>query len=202
MASDVVSDDHKAMWVSLVQTKPDPKLVLLCLQNFLSRDSTFSDGLINHPYVVRRDNITQQQWTVTGSIRLYAREKTAWSAAHFIDLALRVGGPDAGIQAARASKIFGVWNPSGRFESSFSRSSIRNCLDHKIILREIWPSEDDGHELTPWANFRQASTDPPFMKFKDATCIFCASVSERTFSYKTCFVPYTFKHHMKTLEST
>jgi hypothetical protein len=149
MASDVVSDDHKAMWVSLVQTKPDPKLVLLCLQNFLSRDSTFSDGLINHPYVVRRDNITQQQWTVTGSIRLYAREKTAWSAAHFIDLALRVGGPDAGIQAARASKIFGVWNPSGRFESSFSRSSIRNCLDHKIILREIWPSEDDGHELTP-----------------------------------------------------
>lgn len=150
MTSDDISDDQKAMWVSLVQTivhEPDQKSVLLRLQNLLSGNSTLSEGLASQPHAFRHDSITRQQWTVTGCILQYTDRNPRWSAAHFLDLALWVGGPDAGVQAARACKTFGVWNPSGKFEPEFSITSIRTCLDPKTILRRIWPSESDGEEL-------------------------------------------------------
>jgi len=172
MISDDMSDDHKAMWVSLVQTivhEPDQQSVLLHLQNLLSGNSMVSDGRIAHSHIFRYDGITRQQWAVTGCILQYASGKPRWSAAHILDLALWVGGPDAGVQAARALKVFGVWNPSGRFEPEFSIISIKTCLDSETILRRIWPSESDGEELIiSSANHHQASTDRRFKTFKDA----------------------------------
>jgi len=140
MASNDITDDHKAMWVSVVQTivhEPDQKSVLLLLQNLLSGDSMISGSLVHPPGRFGQNRITRQEWAVTGPISLYAREKSKWSAAHFVDLALRVGGPDGGIQAARAIKIFGLWTPSGQFEHSFTIESIDTCLDYEAILRKI-----------------------------------------------------------------
>jgi hypothetical protein len=171
ITSDDLSDDHKAMWVSLVQTivhEPDQRSVLLCLQNLLSGDLTASDSLINRPKGTRVSEVTYLQWAVTGSISKYASEKRKWSAAHVVDLALWVGGPDADLQAARALKIFGVWGPSGEFIMSYGQHSIKTCLEPETILCKIWPSAIGSEDIVAWANLHQPSTNSPFVKFEDA----------------------------------
>lgn len=171
MTSDGISDDHKAMWVSLVQTivhEPDQTSVLLRLQNLLSGNSTLSEGLASQPHAFTHHTITRQQWAVTGCILNHASEKPRWSAAHLLDLALWVGGPNARVQAARAFRIFGVWDPSGDFEPEFSISSIRTCLDAEAILRKIWPSGSAEQEhIISRANHHPALTDHRFANFKD-----------------------------------
>ncbi|KAH0011297.1 hypothetical protein KCU78_g10073, partial [Aureobasidium melanogenum] len=116
------------------------------------------------PIVPRQDVLTLREWAVTGSLMVYGEKKERWSAAHFVDLALWVGGPDAGIQAARALNVFGVWNPFGDYNPHFDRKSIRVCQDHRTILGRIWPEENDGSRLLAWANHYSCTTEQPFNK--------------------------------------
>lgn len=171
MTSQKLNQNHKAMWVSLVQTiiyEPDRRSVLDFLQNTLSGDAALPDSFESRPIVPRQDVLTLREWAVTGSLMVYGEKKERWSAAHFVDLALWVGGPDAGIQAARALKIFGVWNPSGDYNPHFDRKSIRVCQDHRTVLGRIWPEENDGSRLLAWANHYSSTTEQPFDNFVDA----------------------------------
>lgn len=171
MVSDKLNGDHKAMWISLVQTivhEPDQNSVLAFLQNTLSGNSTLPVDSRDHLREQRQSQISRNAWAVTNAIETYGKGKKRWSAAHFVDLALWLGGPAAGIQAARALKVFGVWNPSGNFDLACSVHSIRRCLDREVILHKIWPDEIDGEELLVWANYSQGRTEHPFMEFKDA----------------------------------
>ncbi|KAG9858495.1 hypothetical protein KCU98_g466, partial [Aureobasidium melanogenum] len=171
MTSQKLNQNHKAMWVSLVQTiiyEPDRRSVLDFLQNTLSGDAALPDSFESRPIVPRQDVLTLREWAVTGSLMVYGEKKERWSAAHFVDLALWVGGPDAGIQAARALKIFGVWNPSGDYNPHFDRKSIRVCQDHRTVLGRIWPKENDGSRLLAWANHYSSTTEQPFDSFVDA----------------------------------
>jgi hypothetical protein len=122
---------------STIVYEPDQRSVLLCLQNLLSGDLTTSDSLIDCPEVTRVSDVTYLQWAVTGSISSYAGRKRKRSAAHVVNLALWVGGPDAGMQAARALEIFGVWGPSGEFIMSYRQNSIKTCLEPETVLRKI-----------------------------------------------------------------
>ncbi|KAG9597798.1 hypothetical protein KCU97_g4205, partial [Aureobasidium melanogenum] len=136
--------------------------------NTLSGDATLPNSFESRPVVLRQGALTLREWAVTGSLMVYGEKKERWSAAHFVDLALWVGGPDAGIQAARALNIFGVWNPSGDYNPHFDRKSIRVCQDHRTILGRIWPEENDGSRLLAWANHYSSTTEQPFNNFVDA----------------------------------
>ncbi|KAG9686494.1 hypothetical protein KCU95_g11610, partial [Aureobasidium melanogenum] len=171
MTSNKLNQDHKAMWVSLVQTiiyEPDRNSVLDFLQNTLSGDATLPDSLEDCFSVPHQDLVTLREWAVTGSLKWYGDQKERWSAAHFVDLALWVGGPDAGIQATRALKIFGVWNPTGNFNPDFAIRSIGDCLGYQDILRSIWPDKHDGQRLIAWANRDRFTAEQQFVKFADA----------------------------------
>lgn len=171
MASDKLNQDHKAMWVSPVQTivyEPDRNSVLDFIQNTLSGDTTLPGSFETRLFVPRRDVVNLREWAVTGSLMMYGEKKERWSAAHFVDLALWVGGPDAGIQAARALKIFGVWNPSGDFDPTFAIESIGDYLDHQTILRRIWPNETNSQRLLAWANRHRPTPEQQFDDLADA----------------------------------
>ncbi|KAH0367169.1 hypothetical protein KCU65_g4851, partial [Aureobasidium melanogenum] len=171
MTSNKLNQDHKAMWVSLVQTiiyEPDRNSVLDFLRNTLSGDATLPDSFEDRPTVPRQDVFNLREWAVTGSLRMYGGQKERWSAAHFVDLALWVGGPDAGTQAARALKIFGVWNPFSSFNPAFAIHSIGDCLGYQDILRSIWPDENDGLRLLAWANSHRPTNEQPFDNFAEA----------------------------------
>ncbi|THY19804.1 hypothetical protein D6D01_06988 [Aureobasidium pullulans] len=112
--------------------------------------------------------VTQETWAVTKYLQKAAITRKSLSAAHFVELALWYGGLEAGRQAAKAIRVFGLWSPH-RDGTLYGPPSMAIVLTHIQILSKIWPSSPfDEKVMLDWANETRGPIDPPFTEFKDA----------------------------------
>ncbi|THW12436.1 hypothetical protein D6C89_08374 [Aureobasidium pullulans] len=174
MTSEHITEDHKAMWVSLAQTivhEPDQACVLNFLQDLLQGTSVLVDNAEKASGKSGDPLVTQETWAVTKYLQKVVTTRItrrSLSAAHFVELALWYGGIEAGRQAAEAIRVFGLWNPHGD-GTLYGPPSMAIELTHIQILNKIWPSSPlDEKVMLDWANETRGPIDPPFTEFKDA----------------------------------
>ncbi|THV64605.1 hypothetical protein D6D28_09780 [Aureobasidium pullulans] len=174
MTSKHITEDHKAMWVSLAQTRvhePDQACVLNFLQDLLQGTSVLVDNAEKASGKSGDPLVTQETWAVTKYLQkavITRITRRSLSAAHFVELALWYGGLEAGRQAAKAIRVFGLWNPH-RDGTLYGPPSMAIELTHIQILNKIWPSSPlDEKVMLDWANETRGPIDPPFTEFKDA----------------------------------
>lgn len=75
---------------------------------------------------------------------------------------------EAGRQAAKAIRVFGLWSPHGD-GTLYGPPFMAIPLTHTQILNKIWPSSPlDEKVMLDWANETRGPIDPPFTEFKDA----------------------------------
>jgi hypothetical protein len=82
--------------------------------------------------------VAMDTWAVTRCLNDHGKKETRWSAGHFVAVAMWSGGLEAGIQAAKAIRIFGLWSPHADDEDealpAWSNETRREC-----ILEKLWP---------------------------------------------------------------
>ncbi|THY03007.1 hypothetical protein D6D02_08256 [Aureobasidium pullulans] len=174
MTSEHITEDHKAMWVSLAQTivhEPDQACVLNFLQDLLQGTSVLVDNAEKASGKSGDPLVTQETWAVTKYLQKVVTTRItrrSLSAAHFVELALWYGGIEAGRQAAKAIRVFGLWNPHGD-GTLYGPPFMAIPLTHTQILNKIWPSSPlDEKVMLDWANETRGPIDLPFTEFKDA----------------------------------
>ncbi|CAD0026231.1 unnamed protein product, partial [Aureobasidium pullulans] len=173
MTSEHITEDHKAMWVSLAQTivhEPDQACVLNFLQDLLQGTSVLVDNAEKASGKSGDPLVTQETWAVTKYLQKAVTTRItrrSLSAAHFVELALWYGGLEAGRQAAKAIRVFGLWSPHGD-GTLYGPPFMAIPLTHTQILNKIWPSSPlDEKVMLDWANETRGPI-PPFTEFKDA----------------------------------
>ncbi|THY13198.1 hypothetical protein D6D00_10232 [Aureobasidium pullulans] len=174
MTSEHITEDHKAMWVSLAQTivhEPDQACVLSFLRDLLQGTFVLVDNAEQASGESGDPLVTQETWAVSKYLQkavITRITRRSLSAAHFVELALWYGGLEAGRQAAKAIRVFGLWNPHGD-GTLYGPPSMAIDLTHARILNKIWPSSPlDEKVMLDWANETRGPIDPPFTEFKDA----------------------------------
>ncbi|KAG9597799.1 hypothetical protein KCU77_g3993, partial [Aureobasidium melanogenum] len=113
------------------------------------------------PYVVSKDT-----WAVTRCLEIHGNTANKWTPAHFVSIAMWYGGIKAGIQAAKAINIFGVWSPRVGVKND-ELPSMEVKTGPRQILSKIWPStEYEQKPLLDRAN--RLSHEEPFTNFDEA----------------------------------
>jgi hypothetical protein len=121
--------------------------------------------------------VAMDTWAVTRCLNDHGKKETRWSAGHFVAVAMWSGGLEAGIQAAKAIRIFGLWSPHAddedealppgvtrRGESGYWKSS---GLLFRPIRRYCYNGQDDAILVLDSLTSRQL------------TFISCANVSDQ-----------------------
>ncbi|KAG9529190.1 hypothetical protein KCU93_g3665, partial [Aureobasidium melanogenum] len=113
------------------------------------------------PFVVSKDT-----WTVTRCLEIHGNTANRWTPAHFVAIAMWYGGIEAGIQAAKAVRIFGVWSPRvGVTNDQLPSMEVKTGA--KQILSKIWPTNEyEQKPLLDRAN--QMSHEKSFTNFVEA----------------------------------
>jgi hypothetical protein len=113
------------------------------------------------PFVVSKDT-----WAVTRCLEIHGNTANRWTPAHFVAIAMWYGGIEAGIQAAKAVRIFGVWSPRvGVTNDQLPSMEVKTGA--KQILSKIWPTNEyEQKPLLDRAN--QMSHEKSFTNFDEA----------------------------------
>ncbi|KAG9659914.1 hypothetical protein KCU95_g12694, partial [Aureobasidium melanogenum] len=113
------------------------------------------------PFVVSKDT-----WAVTRCLEIHSNTANKWTPAHFVAIAMWYGGIKAGIQAARAIRIFGVWSPRVGVKND-ELPSMEVKTGARQILSKIWPTNEyEQKPLLDRAN--RLSHEEPFTNFDEA----------------------------------
>lgn len=113
------------------------------------------------PFVVSKDT-----WAVTKCLEIHGNSTTKWSPAHFVTIAMWSGGIEAGIQAAKAIRIFGIWSPHAE-DKRDELPSMEARSGPKQILSKIWPTNEyEQKPLLHRAN--RLSHEKSFTNFDEA----------------------------------
>lgn len=90
-------------------------------------------------------------WAVTRCLADYGNKLTKWTAGHFVAIAMWSGGLEAGIQAAKAIRIFGIWSPHSVESSDGPLPLSHDAKCHKL-LDKLWPTDpNDQRGCLNWA---------------------------------------------------
>lgn len=110
--------------------------------------------------------VSEDAWAVTRCLEDHGSLVTNWSAAHFVAVAMWSGGITAGIQAARAIRIFRIWSPHAE-DNHAEPPSIKVKTKRKHILSKIWPLDEyEQKPLLDRAN--RLRRGKPFANFDEA----------------------------------
>jgi hypothetical protein len=101
-----------------------------------AEDSEYFQDMWDEPLEVSRDT-----WAVTRCLTDHGNKETKWTAGHFVAVAMWSGGLEAGIQAAKAIHIFGIWSPHAEHISG-KPSALSKSTDANDILEKIWPTRE------------------------------------------------------------
>ncbi|KAH0351663.1 hypothetical protein KCU83_g4083, partial [Aureobasidium melanogenum] len=113
------------------------------------------------PFVVSKDT-----WAVTRCLEIHGNTANKWTPAHFVAIAMWYGGIKAGIQAAKAIRIFGVWSPRVGVKND-ELPSMEVKTGAKKILSKIWPTNE--YEQKPLLDrTNRLSHEEPFTNFDEA----------------------------------
>lgn len=83
--------------------------------------------------------VSKDTWAVTRCLEIHGNSATRWTPAHFVAVAMWSGGIKAGMQAAKAIRVFGIWSPHVRDEyDGISSMDVETGRDQ--ILSKIWPT--------------------------------------------------------------
>jgi hypothetical protein len=97
-------------------------------------DSERLQDMWDEPLTVLKDT-----WAVTRCLIDHVNINTSWTAGHFVAVAMWSGGLEAGIQAAKAIRIFGIWSPYADYRKG-EIPPLSTYTDGKDILDKIWPN--------------------------------------------------------------
>jgi cation transport regulator ChaB len=110
--------------------------------------------------------VAMDTWAVTRCLNDYGKKETRWSAGHFVAVAMWSGGLEAGIQAAKAIRIFGLWSPHADDEDE-ALPAWSNETRREWILEKLWPIiQTNQTTLLQWA--RRCNPGTPFPDFETA----------------------------------
>jgi hypothetical protein len=88
---------------------------------------------------------------VTRCLTDHGNNQTKWTAGHFVAVAMWSGGLEAGIQAAKAIRIFGIWSPHAE-RIRGKPPALSKSTDANDILKHIWPTRERRQSrLREWA---------------------------------------------------
>ena len=117
------------------------------------------EGLHNmwdEPLAVLKDT-----WDVTRCVNDHGNTITKWTAGYLLAVAMWSGGLEAGIQAAKAIRIFGVWSPHADYRRGEPPPLTRSA-DRSDILDRLWPTvESKQDRLLEWAERSDPGTTFP-----------------------------------------
>jgi len=117
------------------------------------------EGLHNmwdEPLAVLKDT-----WAVTRCVNDHGNTITKWTAGYFVAVAMWSGGLEAGIQAAKAIRIFGVWSPHADYRRG-EPPPLTRFADRSDILDRLWPTvESKQDRLLEWAERSDPGTTFP-----------------------------------------
>jgi hypothetical protein len=115
----------------------------------------------NEPLAVLRDT-----WAATRCLNDHGDGQTKWSPGHLVAIAMWSGGLEAGIQAAKAIRIFGLWSPHVDDEDD-ALPALSDETRRGYILEKLWPTIQTNQTLLlKWA--RRSNPGTKFSDFKTA----------------------------------
>ncbi|KEQ69531.1 hypothetical protein M436DRAFT_85406 [Aureobasidium namibiae CBS 147.97] len=99
--------------------------------------------------------VSKDTWAVTRCVSDHGNTITKWTAGHFVAVAMWSGGLEAGIQAAKAIRIFGIWSPHADYRLG-EPPPLSRVAARSDILGRLWPTVEstEDHRLLEWANQR------------------------------------------------
>lgn len=80
--------------------------------------------------------VSEYSWAVTKGLTEHGNGNTRWTPAHFVAVAMWYGGVKAGIQAAKAIRIFGIWS----YDEHDELPSVNDKSNNEDLLHKLWPS--------------------------------------------------------------
>lgn len=121
-----------------------------------TEDSEGLQDMWNEPPEISRD-----AWAVTRCLSDHGNSLTKWTAGHFVAIAMWSGGLEAGIQAAKAIRIFGIWSPHAD-NSNDGPLPLSHVATNKELLDKLWPEEPNRQrECLAWATRSNPGTPLP-----------------------------------------
>jgi hypothetical protein len=123
-----------------------------------NEDSEGIQDMWNEPLVVSKST-----WAVKRCLNDHGDKSTLWSPGHFVAVAMWSGGLEAGVQAAKALRIFGIWSPHADDKDdglpALGKSTVRD-----YILDKIWPTcqVQQGSLLNRANRFKSGTPFPDF----------------------------------------
>ena len=110
--------------------------------------------------------ISKDAWAVTRCLDDHGDNKTRWTAGHFVAIAMWSGGLEAGIQAAKAIRIFGIWSPHSD-NCSDGPLPLSHDVKYRELMDKLWPTDTNRQrECLAWA--KRSNPGTPFAVFETA----------------------------------
>lgn len=124
-------------------------------------DSEVLRDMWDEPLAVLKDT-----WAVTRCVTDHGNRLTRWTAGHFVAVAMWSGGLEAGIQAAKAIRIFGIWSPHADYRLG-KPPPLSRSADRSDILDRLWPTVESKQDRFLEAAQR-SNPGTPFPDFETA----------------------------------
>lgn len=89
--------------------------------------------------------VLKDTWAVTRCVNDHGNTKTRWTAGHLVAVAMWSDGLEAGIQAAKAIRIFGIWSPHADHRHG-EPPPLSRFADRSDILDRLWPTVESKQD--------------------------------------------------------